>query len=273
MKPRPDVPPPPALAAGSRFPIRPLLFGLAVVGIFALGVIALFAFAPDQSEAERDAELARLMAAPEASESLPPYFYDVASRPTALTVTSSPEGAEVSLNSEALGPTPLVLDALRPGHYTIRLRHPDHPALDTSLYLASGARYHLALDLLSGSAEPGETRPLRGAAPGGIAARPTGRAPRQSPPPESPSPERFARADAATLQRVWHTGSLSVTSEPSGARVLVNGRPRGQTPLALGGLRPGSYEVEVSLRGYETETRSVQVGAGSVHHVEARLTR
>ena len=270
MKPRPDVPPYPALAAaGTRFPVRPLLFGLAVVGLFALGVIALFAFAPDHSEAERDAELARLMAAPEASEPIPPYFYDVASRPTALTVTSSPEGAEVSLNSEALGPTPLSLGALRPGRYTIRLRHPDHVALDTTLYLASGARYHLALDLapFPDSALTDETPPLRGAAPGGVAVRPA------PPPSESPSPGRFARADAATLQRVWHTGSLSVTSEPSGARVLVDGRPRGQTPLALGGLRPGSYEVEISLRGYATETRHVVVGAGAMHHVEARLTR
>lgn len=269
MKPRPDVPPHPALAgARSRLPVRPLLFGLAIAGLFALGVIALFAFAPDDSEAERDAELARLMAAPEASESIPPYFYDVASRPTGLTVTSTPEGAEVLLNSEALGPTPLTLDALRPGHYTIRLRHPDHAALDTTLYLASGTRYHLALDL--GSAE---AAPLRGAAPGGLAVRPADPAQRRANPPPRPPPDRFARADDETLRRVWHTGSLSVTSTPSGARVLVDGRPRGQTPLSFSGLRPGTYEVAVTLRGYEPETRSVVVDAGAVHHVQARLTR
>src|SRR5690606_41366107 len=114
MKPRPDVPPYPALAAaGARFPVRPLLFGLAVVGLFALGVIALFVFAPDHSEAERDAELARLLAAPEASEPIPPYFYDVASRPTAPAVASSPAGTYGTNNSEALGPTALPLDAHR----------------------------------------------------------------------------------------------------------------------------------------------------------------
>lgn len=74
------------------------------------------------------------------------------------------------------------------------------------------------------------------------------------------------------MRRVWHTGSLSVASRPAGARVLVNGQARGQTPLTLGSLRPGPYTVTLSLRGYETEERAVQVGAGAVLHVEALLT-
>ena len=46
------------------------------------------------------------------------------------------------------------------------------------------------------------------------------------------------------------TGSLLVRSVPSGARVLVNGTPRGVTPLALRSLALGSHNVEVTYLGY-----------------------
>lgn len=273
MKPDPDTrpprlrpPPSPFLLAGPRWPVRPLLFAFGVLGAFVCGIAALFALATDEPAAVQDHELEWLMSAPEASETLPPYFYEVAERPAALTLRSSPEGAHVTLNAESLGPTPLSLDALRPGYYELRLRLPDHAALDTTLYFASGARYHLDLELTP-FAEP-EPPPDDAAAPSRDRVQQRGR-----PAPGGTTPDRFARADDETIRRAWHTGSLSVTSTPSGARVLVDGQPRGQTPLALGGLRPGPYEVAVSLRGYETETRSVVVGAGAVHHVEARLTR
>lgn len=75
------------------------------------------------------------------------------------------------------------------------------------------------------------------------------------------------------MQRVWHTGSLSVVSRPAGARVAVDGQARGQTPLTLGGLRPGTYTVTVSLRGYGTEEHAVQVSAGGVSHLRVQLAR
>jgi serine/threonine protein kinase len=42
------------------------------------------------------------------------------------------------------------------------------------------------------------------------------------------------------------TGQLMVRSEPSGARVVLDGTPRGATPLTVDGLVPGSHTVALS---------------------------
>lgn len=43
---------------------------------------------------------------------------------------------------------------------------------------------------------------------------------------------------------------VSITSEPSGAAVVVDGRNRGKTPLELSDLGPGRHEVEFARSGY-----------------------
>jgi hypothetical protein len=54
-----------------------------------------------------------------------------------------------------------------------------------------------------------------------------------------------------------------VDSRPSGARVLLNGRARGTTPLTLDSLAPGDYEVTLQLSGYQPFTTTVTVSAGA----------
>ncbi len=57
------------------------------------------------------------------------------------------------------------------------------------------------------------------------------------------------------------TGGLRVTSDPSGAQVIVDGRLRGQTPLALSELRVGRHTVVVRAEtGTVTERVSVHAG-------------
>ena len=47
------------------------------------------------------------------------------------------------------------------------------------------------------------------------------------------------------------TGSLRVVSEPAGARVTINGESRGRTPLELGELAFGRYDVRVEQAGLD----------------------
>ena len=58
------------------------------------------------------------------------------------------------------------------------------------------------------------------------------------------------------------TGTLSITSTPSGAAVKINGTFKGETPLTLESQKPGSYSVTFSAEGYESQTQSVSVTAG-----------
>lgn len=67
------------------------------------------------------------------------------------------------------------------------------------------------------------------------------------------------------------TGTLSVSSNPSGAQVVVEGRVVGNTPLNLV-LRPGRVDLELRLGGYQTFRTSAQIRPGETTVVNANLT-
>jgi hypothetical protein len=64
---------------------------------------------------------------------------------------------------------------------------------------------------------------------------------------------------------------LVVNSRPSGARVFLNGRSVGQTPLVLRNQAAGSRAVRVALDGYEPWSSAVQVIADTETHLRAEL--
>ncbi len=66
------------------------------------------------------------------------------------------------------------------------------------------------------------------------------------------------------------TGTLSIDSSPSGAKVYINGAYRGRTPLAIE-LSAGTHEVELRLDGYEPYRARVQVRAGQTTRLSPRL--
>ncbi|HKR34801.1 MAG TPA: PEGA domain-containing protein [Steroidobacteraceae bacterium] len=55
-------------------------------------------------------------------------------------------------------------------------------------------------------------------------------------------------------------GVVSVTSEPAGAQLLVNGEPRGVTPLKAE-IMAGAHPVELRLEGFKAWTTDIQVKA------------
>jgi len=58
---------------------------------------------------------------------------------------------------------------------------------------------------------------------------------------------------------VLETGWILVRTEVPGAIVAIDGRVRGRTPLSLGGISFGSYNVEVSRPGFRSVERDIQV--------------
>jgi len=53
------------------------------------------------------------------------------------------------------------------------------------------------------------------------------------------------------------TGTIHVETEPTGAAVTVNGETHGATPIDLGNVPLGTYEVRVELKGYESKTETL----------------
>jgi eukaryotic-like serine/threonine-protein kinase len=66
------------------------------------------------------------------------------------------------------------------------------------------------------------------------------------------------------------TGQLEITSDPAGARVMVDGTARGSTPLVLTDIAPGEHAVIIS-NGDASVTRKVTVAASASASVMASL--
>jgi len=68
-------------------------------------------------------------------------------------------------------------------------------------------------------------------------------------------------------------GKVSVTSDPSGAEVTINGRHYGVTPTTVSDLDP-SHSVRISLRlsGYQSVTKNVSFDKGVEQTLDVRLS-
>jgi hypothetical protein len=68
-------------------------------------------------------------------------------------------------------------------------------------------------------------------------------------------------------------GIMDLSSSPNESSVVVNNAYKGKTPLTLGGLTPGIYNVTFSRFGYYPFSTPVMVESGSVSDVVARLVQ
>ena len=76
-------------------------------------------------------------------------------------------------------------------------------------------------------------------------------------------------SDAGTVGQ--GPGELNVQSRPAGARVFVNERLAGSTPLAISDLPAGSATVRIEMDGYQPWVTTVRIGAGEQTKVAASL--
>jgi serine/threonine protein kinase len=107
-----------------------------------------------------------------------------------LIVDSNPPGAQVVVDGEARGTTPVNL-TLKAGAHTLELRGAGEPRV-IPLMVAAGSQVSQYIEL----------------------------------PKTGPSP-----------------GQLQVRTEPAGARISIDGQPRGVAPMTIGDLEPGEHDV------------------------------
>jgi hypothetical protein len=77
----------------------------------------------------------------------------------------------------------------------------------------------------------------------------------------------------AILQPVVSTGTLSVSSSPSGAAVYVDGSYRGVTSTTVGNLVPGSHSVLLTKAGYQDWTGTASISAGATTYLNPVLVQ
>jgi len=68
------------------------------------------------------------------------------------------------------------------------------------------------------------------------------------------------------------TGGLKITTDPPGARVFVDGRPHGKTPVLLE-VPAGMHDIEVQIAGYKTVKKKVKVSTDSILRLDFKLTK
>jgi hypothetical protein len=171
-------------------------------------------------------------------------------------VTSTPTTADVFVNGDRRGVTPRTLRELPLGTYTIRVSRPGYAPQDKVVTISPdrpSARVAFSLARLRQPAPPAAPKASRPAVKGA--------------PPPAKSPASPARKPAAAA------GSISVETRPGGARVVVDGRPVGTSPLIVPDIAPGKHEVRLELPGYRPWVTSITMAPGERRRVTASLER
>lgn len=87
------------------------------------------------------------------------------------------------------------------------------------------------------------------------------------------NPLPAGKAPAETASRPSFHGTLIVNSEPAGARVIVNGKRVGSTPVILAEMPAGSRVVRIEADGYAAWSGAVRVVANQETRIAATLHR
>ena len=171
-----------------------------------------------------------------------------------IAVTSEPSGATVYLDNAIKGITPVTLDSVPNGEHTVLLRLDgysdfteettvmgDQPAVSAVLNPKSAT---ISPTTISSSVVPSVS---------GTAATGT-----------TMIPQTTAMAS---------TGTLSVTTEPPGAIVYIDGEMKGITPATIPGLTAGTHTIRLILDGYEDFTTTTEIPAGTTSEFMTGLAK
>jgi hypothetical protein len=85
------------------------------------------------------------------------------------------------------------------------------------------------------------------------------------------APARTTAAPTATAGRF--VGALAVDSRPTGAKIFIDGKFVGTTPMALPAVPAGSHAIRLEHDGYRHWSSSVRIVASEQNRVTASLER
>jgi hypothetical protein len=210
-----------------------------------------------------------------------------------ISVTSTPSGAEISLDGTDTGNvTPTTLNNLGPGSHIVNVSLSGYTPASQTVTVTAGSTVDASFTLVAvpqtgsisvTSTPSGAEISLDGTDTGNVTPTTLNNLALGShivnvslsgytPASQTVTVTAGSTVDASfTLVAVPQTGSISVTSTPSGAEISLDGTDTGNvTPTILNNLAPGSHIVNVTLSGYTPASQTVTVTAGSA--VDASFT-
>jgi len=212
-----------------------------------------------------------------------------------VIVRTEPIGADVTVGALDHGAGPLTLKDVRPGRYPVHVRAPGYEEWSGEVKVKENDFAEASVTLVRSTGYL-----LVTSEPGGLEAEVLGRSTPDGPPPDNrqtiKTPQRLKlatgsyqitfrkdgwpeqkktvdveRNQTAEAEAAFLSGRLVITSDPSGADVIMGGKTVGQTPLRLPDLLPGPQTAELRRKGYKAATVSGTVTARGDLHLYAAL--
>jgi hypothetical protein len=204
-----------------------------------------------------------------------------------LLVHSVPPGASVTIDSAHRGRTPLLISDLVPGAYRLQIAAAGHQAKEVEVRIKDRTPRKIVVSLKSDSGRlvlssqpPGAAVLLNGIS-SGVTPCTLNRVP------AGESTLELTAAGYAPYKRTvkLHAGQveemtiilkpmpsqLQIVSIPARARIYIDDQYRGEAPVTLQDIEPGSYRVRAELPGYEVTARTISVERNTQVVEEFRL--
>jgi len=89
----------------------------------------------------------------------------------------------------------------------------------------------------------------------------------------TPTPSGQSSTSGQNTPSGMQTGTLSITSNPSGASVYVDSVSMGNTPITLANIAPGTHTIEIHDAGFLTYSVQATVNAGETTSLSPSLIR
>ena len=205
-------------------------------------------------------------------------------------IHTEPSGAEVEIEGVSRGTTPLLLTDLTPGKHRVKLtvqgfqpkevelNAPDRTPVKLSVSLNSDSA-RLVINSRPTSAEVILNGIAKGTTPVTLDRIPAGNVTLEIKAPGCTPYKQIltlAAGQSETITAVLGAipSTLEVVSMPDGARIYVDNQFKGETPVTITDLPPGTYRVRAEKRGY-TLSAPREVGLKRAEKVteEFRLTK
>ena len=214
-------------------------------------------------------------------------FIALPSGPGSIDITSTPSGASIYLDGSNKGITPKTISGVSAGSHTIKITKSGYEDYNTQVTVTAEEMMTVIAELVKQTGSIDVTSipsgasfyldgSYKGTAPKTISEVSTGSHTIKI---TKSGYEDYNEQVTVTAEEtktviaelVKQTGSIDVTSTPSGADIYLDGSNKGTTPKTISKVSAGSHTIKVTAGGYEDYSKRVTVTAGETASIFVEL--
>lgn len=207
---------------------------------------------------------------------------------SSVLIESNPTHAQVSINGQLKGETPLVIPRLKNGEYSAKIEKTGYAGREVSWKIENNRPQKIMVDMLSNTGKV-KISSVPGDAHISIDGRPRGITPFAESMEEGKHKVTISKQGYSTIEDYIQVkrnaeeektftlnllpGSIEITTTPTGTSVFINNKPYGNSPITAQGIQPGKYTVRVAAAGFDPESKEIEVRPGEPTKISFKLSR